>query len=91
MPAKQLCDQLHGGWGASVHDRPDQMAIGPVEGQLHACDRNEPGLAGRTGWRTIQDHLTGLRHVARREVAHDYNSTPMKGFLPAHYDLNVLC
>ena len=49
---------------------PVQMAIGPVEGQFHACDRNEPGLAGRAGWRTIQDHLAGLRHVARREVAH---------------------
>jgi hypothetical protein len=32
MPAKQLRDQFHGGYGGSVHDRPDQMAIGAVEG-----------------------------------------------------------
>ena len=91
MPAKQLCDQFHGGCLGSVHDRPDQMAIDPVEGQLYACDRNEPRLACRTGWRTIQDHLAGLRHVARREVAHDYNFTSAKGFWPAHYGLDVLC
>jgi hypothetical protein len=91
MPAKQLCDQLYGRCGISIHDRPDQMAIGSVEGHLYACDGSEPCLARRTGWRTIQDHLAGLRHIARREVAHDYNSTPMKSFWPAHSGLDVLC
>ena len=91
MPAEQLRNQLHGRCGGRVHDRPHQMTVGAVEGELDACDRDKSSLAGRTGRRAIQDDLARLGHIARREVAHDYNSTPMQGLWPAHYDLDVLC
>lgn len=70
-----------------IHDYPGQMPIGAVEGQVHACRRDERGLARRPSREALENYLAGLGLKTRREVVHDYNSTPMRPSWLVHMSL----
>ena len=55
---------------------PAQTAIGTVEGQVQTRHRNQRGLSRHAGGEAFEDHLASLALKTRREVVHDYNSTP---------------
>ena len=80
QPDKHRCylltdrDGPAGPGGIDYH--PAQTAIGTVEGQVQTRHRNQRGFSCHAGGEALEDHLAGLALKTRREVVHDYNSTP---------------
>jgi hypothetical protein len=62
---------------------PAQTAIGTVEGQVQTWHRNQRGFTRHTGGKSFEDYLASLALKTRREVVHDYNSTPLLPPWPA--------